>query len=93
MILTIQLEITFAVLVLLAFVVLFALRTRWRASPVGRPLLLFMVVTLGVIAALLTLAWGVALPLSWWAALFGAFDAGAVGLLYQLVKSQRSEER
>lgn len=93
MMLTIQLEITFGVLVLLAFIVLYGLRSAWRTNPIGRQQLLFMIVTFSLIAALLLLAWGVVLPLPGWALLFGAFDAGAVGLLYQLVKSQQGEER
>jgi hypothetical protein len=87
----ILLEILLALLGGLAFVVLYALRSPWRSSPMGRHVMAFMLVTVGELAALLALGLGLSVPLWLFAVGFAALDAVVLQRLVLLWRAQHIE--
>lgn len=75
----------------LAFVVLYAARSPWRDSPMGRHLMAFMAVTAVELGTLLALGLGVPVPAWLIAAGFGALDLVVLQRLWLLIKAQRGD--
>lgn len=82
-------ELALALAAGLAFVVLYALRSPWRTSEMGRHLMAFMVVTAVELGSLLALGLGWRVPLWLFALGFGALDVVVVQRLWLLVKAQQ----
>lgn len=84
------LEMFLAAIAGLAFMVLYTLRSNWRASVMGRHLMTFM----GVMTTILVM-WGVnrlagPLPMWVWAVLLGAFDAALIWRVALLWRTQHT---
>ncbi len=89
MITIILVELAVALTVTIAFLVLYAARSPWRTSQMGRHLFAFMLVLAGELGSLLALGLGFPVPL-WLLMLgFGALDVVVVQRLWLLVKAQR----
>lgn len=82
-------ELALALLAGLAFVVLYAARSPWRTTEMGRHLMAFMVITAIELGSLLALGLGWHVPLWLFALGFGALDVVVVQRLWLLVKAQR----
>ncbi len=82
-------ELGFLPLAAAAFVAAYALTSRWNATPIGRHIMAFSVVT-GVEGLLLfLLAVGVMVPLWLFALVFAALDAVVVQRIYLLLRAHR----
>jgi N-acetylglutamate synthase-like GNAT family acetyltransferase len=86
-------ELALALAAGLMFVALYALRSPWRTSEMGRHLMAFMVVTAAELGSLLALGLGWHVPLWLFAVGFGALDVVVVQRVWLLVKAQRSSTR
>lgn len=82
-------EIAVALLATTASVVLYAARSPWRESRMGRHLMVFMFAMMIEFAALLALGLGMRLPLFVYALTFAAVDAVVLQRLWLLIKAQR----
>ena len=90
--LIIWLELGFAVLMGLSFIVLYALRSAWRSSPMGKHMMTFVVATtLADFTLFLALGWRV--PYWIYPVVFLAVDAVFLQRLWLLVKTQNEEEK
>lgn len=81
-------ELALATLGTLAFVVLYALRSSWATTPMGRHLMLFALVGLCELASLLALGLGVLVPAWLFALGFGALDVVVLQRLWLLWRAQ-----
>ncbi len=73
----------------LAFVVLYAFRSPWRSTPMGRHLMMFMTVTTAGLFALLGLGLKIPIPLWVWAIGFFLFDVAAARQVWLLWQAQK----
>jgi hypothetical protein len=83
-------ELAIAALVGVAFVLLYALRSRWRSTAVGRHMMVFALVTTGEAASLFALGLGAPVPLWVFAVGYGLTDFLVIQRLYLLIKAQQS---
>lgn len=84
-------ELGIAVVAGIAFVVLYAWKSRWSATPIGRHMMAFAVVTTGEAATLLALGLGVRVPPWVFAVGFGALDLVVIHRLVLLLRAQHSQ--
>lgn len=85
-------EIVVAFLSGIAFVVLYALHSPWRSSPMGRHIMAFTVITTGELASLLALGLGLPVPPWLFAIGFAALDVVVLQRLWLLWRAQHSPE-
>lgn len=88
----ILLELAYAVAVITATIVLYGLRSPWRASPMGRHLMAFMVTTDAELASLLALGLGAPALALLFLVVFGAIDVVITQRLVLLIRAQHRQE-
>lgn len=81
-------ELAIAVVAGVAFLVLYAWKSRWSATAMGRHMMAFALVTTGEAAALLALGLGVPVPPWAFAVGFGALDLVVIHRLVLLLRAQ-----
>lgn len=86
-------ELAIAAVAGLVFVILYALRSRWRETPMGRHVMVLSAVMACEAASLLALGVGVPVPLWVLAAGYGLMDALVLQRLVLLVRAQRATGR
>lgn len=73
----------------LVFLVLYAWRSRWHETAMGRHMMVFAVVTAAEAGSLFALGLGLPVPLWLFAVGYGLLDAVVIQRLYLLLKAQR----
>lgn len=91
MIVLTMLEVAAALVATIATIVLYALRSPWRESAVGRHLMAYMAALAAEIGALLAVGLGVAVPLWLFAIVFGAVDFVVAQRLWLLWRAQQDD--
>lgn len=86
-------EIALGAFASLGFVVLYALRSPWRRTVMGRHLMMYMAVTAAGLSALLALGLGAPLPLWAFAVGLAALDVVALRQVWLLWRAQQDPKK
>lgn len=84
-------ELAVAVAAGIAFVALYAWKSRWTTTPMGRHMMAFAAVTTGEAASLLALGLGVRVPPWVFVIGFGLLDLLVIQRLVLLMRAQRAQ--